>query len=258
MRQSDVTAIINGHREGLMASATLRSVDLAVAAARRKGLDVEILAVLDRPDDLTREIFGIWASDNAARIEEADFGDLGLSRNHGVSIARGKWIAFLDADDLWGENWLAAATAVAERETREVVWHPETNLYFGAKPHCYIHVDMDDPDFDIACLASTNPWTALCFASRKTLQTTPYDEIDLDAQIGYEDWGWHMATAARGVVHKIVPETVHAVRTKPVSLVSLTTAQHCLPRATSLFRDVLDRRRKLDQPSAKTTLREPN
>lgn len=245
MAAIDVSAVVNAHREGLLVGPTLRSVDLAVTNARQSGIRVEVICVLDKPDDLTRNIFSDWAAKRSdAALVEVDFGDLGLARNSGVTVARGEWIAFVDADDLWGSNWLSEAFRAAEAEPRPTVWHPEASLYFGVRPHIFIHVDMDDPSFTLSILALTNPWTALCFAKRSLLLDIPYRQADHARQLGYEDWGWYIDTIEKDWLHKIVPGTAHAIRTKAVSLNLTTGAASCLPHKTDLFRSALGKRQR--------------
>ena len=48
---------------------------------------------------------------------------VGRTRNRGVSLAKGDWIAFLDSDDLWTPDKLEKQLALASA-------HPETGLFF--------------------------------------------------------------------------------------------------------------------------------
>jgi len=239
MNDFDITVIINGHREGLLAWPSLLSLAAAVRNAEDNGLRIEVIGVLDRPDGATIEIFHGYPGNRCMRILHVENGDPGRSRNNGIAAARGNWIAFLDADDLWCNNWLLAAHQSAERDGRSIIWHPEVNVYFGTHPHVFAHVDMEDPDYDHLGLALTNYWTALCFAPRSLLLDTPYPETTLNRQIGYEDWGWNMETIARGALHKVVPGTGHAIRMKEVSVVRQTTAARALPHPSGLFRQLL-------------------
>lgn len=240
MSTPQVTAVVNAHSEGLLAQPSIKSLGQARARAEQNGIQVEVVVVLDRPTAVTEEFF----SDQAhlqpwLRLVTVNFGDPGLSRNAGVSAAAGDWIAFLDADDLWGANWLVAAHSAAEADARSIVWHPEVNVYFGAEDKILVHVDMESPQFDVAGLAVRNYWTALCFAKRAFLLSVPYPATNLGHQIGYEDWGWNMETIARGALHKVVPGTGHVIRVRAASVVRRTTEAECLPRPSEMFCQLL-------------------
>lgn len=237
----DVSVVINAHREGLIAAPTLKSLHRAKLYAQAEGYAVETIICLDKCDDLTRQVVQAGA-DADATILEVEFGDLGLSRNYAVDNAKGRYISFLDADDLFGQNWLALAVKAADRESRATIWHPDVNLYFGLEPHIFRHIDMDDEAFDPMSLIAGNPWTALCFGERRVFEAFPYPATDLSLGVGYEDWGWNRRVIARGYVHKTVKGTAHAIRQKAISLVRQTTAAGVLPAGTDLFRKILEER----------------
>lgn len=241
MAEFDITAVINGHAEGLIAQSSLRSLSKAVAMARESGLRVELRAILDRPNALTKEVFAEYVQiEPELRIEMVDHGDLGFSRNSGVEKARGKWIAFLDADDFWSADWLVRAHAAAESDPRKIVWHPEVNAYFGVTPYVFLHIDMEDPSFRVADIGYTNLWTSLCFTSADLLKSVPYAGTDLKSGIGYEDWCWNIDVLNSGGIHKIVPGTAHAIRTRSVSLVKQTSAADSIPRPSDYFRKLIE------------------
>jgi glycosyltransferase involved in cell wall biosynthesis len=237
MRPIEITAVINGHSESLMAVSSLRSMAAAAEYAGKQGINVELLAVLDRPDPLTAEVFEQFASRHPQlRVVAVDLGDVGYARNYGAQNASGKWTSFLDADDIWGEDWLYAAYQAAESDAREIVWHPDINVLFGATPHIYEHMDMDDPLFDPALLAFTNPWTSLSFVRTEFVRRLAYTGTHLNQHIGYEDWSWNIDAIDNGAIHKVVPNTAHAIRTKHVSLVKRTTAAGCINRPHDFLR----------------------
>ncbi|MFL9907894.1 glycosyltransferase family A protein [Paraburkholderia sp. RL17-337-BIB-A] len=246
MPDYDITAVINGHAEGLLAQPSLRSLSKAAAVARSNGLRVELLAILDKPNPLTKEVFDEFArNEPELRIEIVQHGDLGFSRNSAVENARGKWIGFLDADDIWGEDWLVRAYVAAEADPRKVIWHPEVNAYFGVTPYIFLHIDMEDPSFRIADLGYTNLWTSLCFTAADFLRSVPYAGTDLKNGIGYEDWCWNIDVLNGGGIHKIVPNTAHAIRTRSVSLVKQTSAADSVPRPSDFFRKMIAARRNV-------------
>lgn len=251
MSKVDITAVVNGHREGLLAYPTLLSLSQAAAQASRQGVKVEILLVLDRADQTTNEVFKAYCQkQSAAKILAVDYGDLGQSRNAAVRAAQGEWVAFLDADDLWGANWLSGAHDAAIRDSRAIVWHPEISLYFGVFRSIYKYADSEDRDYSIPGLALENYWSALCFTRRTLLLDIPYPDTDLRNQIGYEDWSWNLKIIAGGGLHKVVPGTGHAIRTKDISMVKQAAAAGCVPLQVPLFRNIVERRKILHATSA--------
>jgi len=251
MTSFDITAVVNGHKEGLLANSTLEGLARCIAAAKLKGIAVEPLAILDKPDPLTIEVFHSFSRKfPELKIEIVQHGDLGYARNSGVEMAHGKWVAFCDADDIWGEEWLVSAYAAAEADRREIVWHPEVNVYFGVSPHVFLHIDMEDERFNPAHLVYTNAWTSLCFASADFLRRVPYTGTHLSDNIGYEDWSFNVDAIRNGGIHKIVRGTAHAVRTRHVSLVKATTAAGCIPRPSNFFRGMLEARMSVSSTSS--------
>ena len=229
----DVTVTIVFHQERGYAIPALESaLDLATLA-RSSGISVETRAILDRPDDQTTRIVrerGNWLDD----IQEVSFGDLGLTRNEGTRLARGQFLAFLDGDDLWGEEWIVAAYALASKTGARdtMVWHPERLFYFDetdfdrhsvsdqpradARSFHMEHVSSEMTDFDWRVLTIDNIWTANAFASRQLHVAYPYHPVDRKSGFGVEDWSWNILTLANGVKHLVVPDTVHLIRQKDV------------------------------------------
>jgi glycosyltransferase involved in cell wall biosynthesis len=239
----DVTVIVTAHREGPLAADSLRSAEAAVKMAAKQGISTEVIAILDRCDQLTMDVFRQSCSTCNVGIHSVDYGDPGLSRNHGVQAARGRFIAFLDADDLWSPNWIAAAFQAAKRDSRDIVWHPEFNIYFGDQPYRFRHVDMEDPEFDIKSLFVSNYWTALSFAPRELLQRVPYPRLEVEAGFGFEDWRWNHIVIDHGAIHKVVRDSAHAIRQKPRSLMKTISMAQVVPGTSDLIRNYVRSRR---------------
>ena len=232
---TEITAILNVHREGILAHSSLLSIARARHTAEAAGIAVEVLAIADCSDRTTLDTL---ASTTGVRVLETGVHDLGLARNVGVGVAKGRYIAFLDGDDLWGRNWLRSAYERATAESDGVVWHPEACLYFGAKrePWWMIHPDMETIEGDWVTLAIRNQWTALSFAPRAIYMEIPYRPINLAGGFGKEDWSWNCEVVAHGYLHKAVPGTAHLVRMRDDFLVRLADAAKALMTPSTLFR----------------------
>lgn len=216
----------------MLAKPSLESLKRCLANAEQAGFRTETIAVLDKPDSVTRDLIR-GQGPEGARIIEVDFGDLGLSRNHAIGLAEGTYLAFLDADDLWGINWLTEAASMAATRSEPVIWHPEICVFFGASRHILCHIDMEDEAFSHAAMALENYWTALSFGAREIYAANPYPRTDLKDGFGFEDWTWNMETISRDILHKVVPNTGHVIRRKEQSLSRETIGMQAVPRPTS-------------------------
>ncbi len=108
MNTIDITIIINAHTEGTLVHASCLSIRKSMLFAEKEGITCEVLAVIDKGSKETLDYFKETGFDWIIP-HYVDYGDLGSSRNYGASQAKGKYIAFLDGDDLWSENWLVEA-----------------------------------------------------------------------------------------------------------------------------------------------------
>lgn len=235
---TDICCVINAHREGVTLFPTIASVKRAVKYAELCGLKCSIHIILDNPDEATREVAERELTDVGV-IHSVDYRDLAHSRNHAAEFSDGRYMAFVDGDDLWGRNWLVNSYLLSERTNYPSIFHPEYNIIFGDEnSHVFNHVDMDDDDFEFETLYRMNYWTALSFARTETYRTYPYQENTILDGFGYEDWNWNYETIQQGFRHKTVPGTVHFIRKgRPQdSLLAMTNKLNALPRIYNIYR----------------------
>lgn len=142
----NISVILTAHREGRLAHPAHMSALAAMREAKLQNISSELIIILDRSDDATRNYFLHYKALDATLIE-VDFGDPGLARNTGIRHARGQAIAFLDADDLWGNEWLALAYAYLSCSHRTTICHPQISQVFGERTETIFHPDQTDSAF---------------------------------------------------------------------------------------------------------------
>ena len=220
MTATELTVIVTAHRETVVAGPTIDSADRAVDAAREAGHSVRTLVALDNPTEASRRYF-----------EQPDFshwecmvvegGDPGATRNAILSRLEGGFVAFLDADDLFSENWLSdglGVLAAAEEQGERVIAHPELNVIFDGGTQINHVPAQDDPLFTPYFLYVRNCYDTLCLAPLEAHRDVPYGARDLANGISREDWQFAVETMARGWKHVVVPDTIIFKRRREFSM----------------------------------------
>lgn len=177
----------------------------------------ELIVIADKATEEVRaKCAELLAQEQIDRFEVCDAGDLGTARNLGVSMSTARFVCFLDGDDMFGCHWLRQAydhaRKLEEEGTKDFLLHPEFNVFFGAQNFMHRHISDDSPEFDAKDCVQYNPWSALAFAPKTVLERFPYRKAG--DGIGYEDYMINMETLGAGVAHRVVPDSMHAIRMK--------------------------------------------
>lgn len=247
-----VSCIVNAHKEGSYLHRSLHSAIRNTEFARLLGIKAEILVVLDNANTETIEVAEsiVQRSDETIRLIHCEYGDLGESRNRGVLEASGDYIAFLDGDDLWGDEWLSGAFIQSLQTDGPCIVHPEFNIYFSKKyTHVVQHIAQDDPSFFKEYFHEQNYWTSLSFSAKGVYLDHPYKTNDLSNYFGYEDWTWNYETLCSGIFHTIVKNSTHYIRRgkREPSLLDQTSLQS-MPRIYPLYNKTLKNIIERNQP----------
>lgn len=233
-----VSALITMFREGNLAHPTIKSAIQACEQAMLKGINVELVFVLDSTNNATRTLAEYHETSNSfVRIFEHIEDDLALSRNVAIRNAKGEYVTFLDGDDLWGEDWVWRCYEADQEldQSKQVIWHPHVNVVFENEYQLFYHTDMESSDFDIDFLRIGNYWTSLSFAKRSIYLENPYMKNNVNEGFGFEDWNWNCNTISKGIIHKTVKHTCHFIRKKKNSMLVEHNSKKCLMTPSNLF-----------------------
>ncbi|WP_405799532.1 glycosyltransferase family 2 protein [Streptomyces sp. NBC_01506] len=120
IRVPDVSVVVGAYEAMPYLVRCLESVENQTLGARR----IEIVAVDDGSTDGTGEYLEKFAAKSAVPtrvVRQANSGGPSGPRNLGLSMARGRYVFFLDADDYLGEEALERMVAMGDRAGTDVV-----------------------------------------------------------------------------------------------------------------------------------------
>jgi len=213
----DISAVLIARDEGPRIGISLHSLLDAARSARAAGLDVEQLVVLAAASTGTRDALA-EAESHGVRLLTVDETDPGAVRNAAVAAATGEYVALLDGDAVWSENWLSDAHALCATEPGRLIAHPEIHWFYEQGRELYFPPDQDAPGFDPAVLRFGNCWDSNAMAVAAVYRDVPFPELGEQAVPGQLDWDWSTATLAAGFRHRVVPGTVNFRRRRPRTL----------------------------------------
>ena len=71
--------------------------------------DFEVIIVDDGSLDRSLSIANSYKTDSRFKVYHLQNGGVSKARNYGISVCKGDYICFLDADDVWNKNYLSEA-----------------------------------------------------------------------------------------------------------------------------------------------------
>ena len=239
-----ISVVICFHNEDFIAGWTLDTVQRMRTYAEANGFQTELICILDRADLATTIIVsGHACLSPIDRVIEVENGDLGTNRNSGVAIARGEFIAILDGDDYYSENWLAAAAKAAHAEEGKAIFHPEFDVSFGEIYAFTKITDMRQQKYDLRSCLTTHPWVSTAFGRKDIFLSHPYQSTYVRRTgFGYEDWEWNLRLIAAGYIHLSVQDTAKFYRRKRVSMLIEMDALKAVVRPNPFFDAEFQRR----------------
>ncbi|TLM78655.1 glycosyltransferase [Microbulbifer harenosus] len=218
-KKIDVSIVLNMHRESLYLRPTLESIKECVVQAKMNNISCELVAVFDRSDKLTCDVF--FSVDlsicDEVKVVDVDVGSLGLARNAGISQASGEYIWTSDADDLVSSNCIVELlrTAKSHKSGKTVVF-VEYLCAFGEQYHVVRYVDskwLTPADF-----ALQHPYVSRIFVARSVFDDLQYQDLQLTKGFAYEDWDLNCRLLASGYEFLVAKDTAFFYRQREGSL----------------------------------------
>jgi glycosyltransferase involved in cell wall biosynthesis len=118
-----------------------RYLKRAIASAlAQTGVQLEVLVIDDASMDATSDMVSRLADRRVRYVKRTVSEGVSAARNIGISQAKGRWIAFLDDDDVWSPNKLARQVGVMETNgttwsyAGDVAVDDELNILDGGPP----------------------------------------------------------------------------------------------------------------------------
>jgi hypothetical protein len=184
----------------------------------QQDVSAELIVIDDGSTDGTPDVLHRFAG----QITVASSSGHGVSaaRNHGVALAQGELLVFLDADDLHPRHYLArfaeAAAGAPDAEVFHCGWRgvdfDDGRVLYGQDDP----FDLDRDPFHALAAAGSPPLTALAVRRGAATRIGPFDE----AESLQADWDYWLRLAASGATFRGVPGNVVIIRRRKASMAS--------------------------------------
>ncbi len=240
VKRPDISIIICTHNEGLLLHHTLRSIKRSIGVAKKSNLSAEVIIVADTIDQETKNYLNTLNLKDIGfeyRVEYVSHKDVGLSRNHGISLANGEFVTIMDGDDLMSGNWLIKARQSLVSSKNATIVHPQYQFSFGAFTLLWKMGSSTSDYFSHAGSVEVNYFCSMMMTTRDVVKKTPYRYTNAKDLLGYEDWLWNCDTLQKGIEHIIAPRTMYAYRRKQQGS-RLSSWADCLMPRTDYFGSV--------------------
>jgi hypothetical protein len=214
---TDAEVVLFARAQGNFLGGCVASIHRAASHAEGRGLTVALTAVLHAPTPVTRRVAESLL-DARWRILDLPTTEVSAARNAARESLRGRYVAFIDGDDLWCETWLHAACRAALVE--QAVWRPELLLTFGNDFHAAAgYAAIPQPAFlpDPSVLLARDVLPSGFLAPQGLLAAHPWPQADRGHGWEAVDRWWACEVAASGHAHRALPGTFH-YRRRPDAL----------------------------------------
>lgn len=153
--------------------------------------DLELLVVDDGSTDDTRKVVEeIAAHDNRVRYVYQENNGACAARNHGISLAKGEYIAFQDSDDEWRKDKLEIQLADMGRYNADVCFCQMQRFNYGKEQSIF--------PIGLEKIVPTEKMLSQSFASTQTIlsRASVFQKHKFDESVRQmQDWDWVIRAA---------------------------------------------------------------
>ena len=202
-QEESISVVVPAYNAARTLPATIASIE------SRTVRPLEIIVVDDGSTDNTVEVAQATGARNLRVISQANAGHA-AARNTGIAAAQGRYVAFLDADDLWLPDKLAL-------QLDEIRRNPDIRaLQTGA---ARVDDELTLLWIEHCRRSSDQLWDTLCFRNLPALMSTLLIERELLQELGgfdasliiLQDWDLAIRLARRNQLHSL-PDALSAYR----------------------------------------------
>jgi len=176
-----VSIIIPNYNLGQYLGETLRSVQ------EQTFQDWECLIIDNGSRDNSLEVVSDYCAKDPRFVSEVIKENIGVAaaRNRGLDLTKGKYILFLDADDLIEPEYMAQAVSALDKD-------PSLNIVYGKAERFGANTTWNLPAFSMDTMLASNCLYISCFFRRE--QAVSFDS---SFKVGYEDWDYWLSLLER-------------------------------------------------------------
>ncbi len=232
--------VITAHKEQNRLIETLNSIKRNIDLLPDEKI-VKVYVSLDSADQVTKDI--AYSNNGSYFIFEYDFKDVGLSRNATLYRGESKYVGFVDAGDVWCNDWLLKTyqQILKNDSIQDCVYHPFITFFVMKDRNEFIvHPDTRD-SFNKWAVILNNPWTSSFITTRQSLNKLQFKSgaTGANSKFSFEDWSWNRDSLYLGFNHVQVPETVHFCQIFESGNSSRSHRKNLRPHPSLLFEKLL-------------------